>query len=113
MTLSGCGTYIQFSTSTLNFGNQPVGTKSPTKKVTVTNKGSAVVSITSISIGGSNAGGFAETNTCGPSLASGANCSFSVTFTPAKQGKRSGEISINDDGGCSPQMVGLIGTGTP
>jgi hypothetical protein len=113
VTLSGCGTYIQFSTPTLNFGNQPVGTKSPAKKVTVTNKGSAAVSITSISIGGSNAGDFAETNTCRSSLASGANCSISVTFTPAKQGKRSGEISINDNGGCSPQMVAVTGTGTP
>ncbi|HEV2425510.1 MAG TPA: choice-of-anchor D domain-containing protein [Terriglobia bacterium] len=111
--LSGCGTYIQFTPASLNFGNQPVHTTSPPKKVTISNKGGTAVSITAISISGSDPGDFAETNTCKSSLGSGATCTVSVSFTPARQGARSARLSISDNGGCSPQTVSLSGTGTP
>jgi len=113
VTLSGCGTYLQLTPSSVNFGNQPVHTTSPPKKVTVSNKGSSTVTITSIAISGRNSGDFAETNTCRSSLAPGATCSVSVTFTPVNQGKRTAELSFSDNAGCSPQTVGLSGTGTP
>jgi hypothetical protein len=43
--LTGTGTYVQLSPASLIFGNQPVGTSSLSKKITLTNKGSATVSI--------------------------------------------------------------------
>jgi hypothetical protein len=110
--LTGIGTYIQLSPTSLNFGNQPVGTKSLPKKITLSNKGSVAVSITGISITGTNAGDFAETNTCGTSVAAGASCFITVTFTPSATGKRSASVSVTDNGGGSPQKVGLAGTGT-
>lgn len=110
--LSGTGTYIQLAPSTINFGSQPVGTMSLPKRITMTNKGSTSVSITSISITGSNSGDFAQTNNCGSSLASGASCFISVTFAPSAKGKRAASTSVNDNGGGSPQTVGLSGTGT-
>ena len=63
-------------------GTQPVGTRSLAKKITLTNKGSATVDISGIAITGNDAGDFAETNTCGKSVASGASCFIKVTFKP-------------------------------
>jgi hypothetical protein len=112
ITLTGTGTYVQLSRTSLNFGNQPLGTKSLAKGTTLSNKGSVTVSISSISVIGANAGDFAQTNTCGTRVAAGASCSIRVTFTPSAKGKRTASISVNDNGGGSPQKVSLAGTGT-
>ena len=115
VTLTGIGTYVQLSTTSMNFGNQPIGTTSPPKYVTLTNKGSVTLNFTGtgITITGTNAGDFAETNNCGSRVASGASCKIKVTFQPSAQGQRTANVSISDDGGGSPQMVPLTGTGTP
>ena len=78
----------------------------------MTNKGSTAVSITSISITGNNSGDFAQTNSCGLSLAAGASCFNNVTFTPLAKGTRKANASVSDNGGGSPQRVALSGTGT-
>jgi hypothetical protein len=110
--LTGIGTYIETNPTSENFGSQPVGTTSLPRNVIVTNKGDNAVSIRDISITGTNASDFAETNTCGSSLASGASCKIVVTFTPSAKGKRTANVAITDNGGGSPQLVALSGTGT-
>jgi hypothetical protein len=112
ITLTGTGTDIQFTPTSLNFGNQPVGTTSLAKKITLSNKASVTVSITSISITGTDKKDFAETNTCGASVKAGASCTITVTFTPSADGKRTADVSADDNGGGSPQTVALSGTGT-
>lgn len=42
--------------------------------------------IASIAVTGADSGDFAETNACGASVAAGANCTISVTFTPSAVG---------------------------
>jgi hypothetical protein len=111
ITLKGTGTYVQLVPTSVNFGNQTVGTKSQIKKITLTNKGSVAVSITSITITGTNAGDFAEITNCGASVAAGGTCLIGVTFTPSATGVRSASVSIADNGGGSPQHVQLKGTG--
>jgi hypothetical protein len=113
--LSGTGTFVQLTPTSLNFGTQPVNTTSVPKYITLVNKGNATVNFTGtgISITGTDEGDFAETNNCGTSVASGASCKIKVTFTPLQQGKRTADVSISDDGGGSPQTVPLSGTGTP
>jgi hypothetical protein len=44
-------------------------------------------------------------------LATGASCTFSVTFTPTGSGNRSATLNITDNAGGSPQHVNLVGTG--
>jgi hypothetical protein len=110
--LAGTGTFVQLVPTKLNFGTQPVGTRSLAKKITLTNKGSVTVNISGIAITGTDAGDFAETNTCGKSVASGASCFIKVTFKPLVKGKRTAEVSVYDNGGGSPQQANLIGTGT-
>jgi hypothetical protein len=110
--LSGTGTVVTLSKKYLPFGDQQVGTTSAPQSVTLTNVGSTPLSFYKISITGTNAGDFSETNTCGNNIAAGANCTITVTFTPTATGKRKALMSIYDDGGGSPQYVSLAGTGT-
>ena len=115
--LTGTGTAPIVSlggTTSLNFGNQLIGTTSAAQTITLSNTGTAALTITSIAITGTNSGDFAETNTCPASnatLATGANCTISVTFKPTATGNRTGSVSITDNAAGSPQSVALTGTG--
>jgi hypothetical protein len=86
-------------------------TSSP-QSVTLTNTGAVTLDITSLAVTGTNAGDFAETNTCGSSVATGANCTIAVLFTPSAAGARSAVLSIADNVSGSPQTASLSGTGT-
>jgi len=108
---SASGPVVSLSTSSLSFGNQPVGTTSTPQNVTLTNTGDSALSIAGIGIMGTNPGDFAQTNNCGTSVAAGASCTFTVTFTPTASGNRSATINITDNAAGSPQQVSLAGTG--
>jgi FG-GAP-like repeat/Abnormal spindle-like microcephaly-assoc'd, ASPM-SPD-2-Hydin len=114
VSLSGSGglASVQFSPSSIDFANEAVGNTSPAQTVTVTNAGYSATNISSISVTGPNASDFSETNTCGSSLAAGANCSVSVTFTPAVMGVRTAAVAIVDDAPGSPQTIALTGNGS-
>jgi len=112
LTGKGVQPAVKLSPTSLSFGNQLVGTTSPSKSVTMSNTGTTTLTINSISITGTNAVDFAETNTCGGSLAAGANCTISVTFTPQTAGSLSASVSVSDNAPGSPQTVSLTGTGT-
>ena len=101
------------SQSSLTFSSQNQATASPVQSVTLTNSGNATLSITAISLVGTNAGDFRQTNTCGSSVVAGGNCSIGVTFTPTATGARSATLSISDNATGSPQSVSLLGTGAP
>jgi photosystem II stability/assembly factor-like uncharacterized protein len=109
--LSGVGTTAKLSPTSLSFGTVTVGTTSAAKTVTLTNVGTAALTISSIAITGTNAGNFLQTHTCGASLAAGASCTFSVTFKPTATGARSASLSVTDNAPGSPQLVALSGTG--
>ena len=109
--LQGTGTAVQFTPSSLVFGSIAVGTQK-VLPATLTNKGAKTIAIGGIKITGPNASDFSETNTCGPSLTSGASCTITVTFTPAAQGLKSAQASVSDNGGGSPQTLRLQGMGT-
>ena len=110
--LTGVGTAVSLSRKALSFGSQPVGTTSVPGNVTLTNVGTGQLNFTGISIAGTNAGDFSQTNTCGTSIAGGASCTITVTFTPAAKGTRKASVSISDDGGATPQKVNLTGKGS-
>jgi hypothetical protein len=112
ISLTGTGTVVQLSPTSLSFGSVKVGTKSAGKTVTLTNKGTTSLSIASIKPTGTNAGDFSETNTCGTGIGAGASCTISVFFKPTATGARSASLSVTDNGGGSPQTVKLSGTGT-
>ena len=76
--------------------------------VTLSNTGTAPLSISGISTTGS----FQQTNNCGTQLAAGANCSISVTFSPTAAGTQTGTLAVADNAAQSPQSVALSGVGT-
>ena len=103
-TLIGTGVIVKASSRILFFDPQSVGATSTAQTVTLTNTGSSAVSISA-----ATTGDFAQTNTCGSSLAAGANCSVSVTFTPTVTGPRSGYLTVTTSAGDSPNLVALFG----
>ena len=114
LNLVGTGTapVVGLSATTLTFGSQTVGASSPAQTVTLSNTGNAGLSIAGLAVTGTNAGDFAQTNTCASPVAAGGNCTISVTFTPAASGGRTASVSISDNASGSPQMVALSGTGS-
>lgn len=98
--------------SRLSFGSVPLGQTSSPMTITLTDVNDESLAITSIKIAGADTGDFAQTNNCGSGIAAGGSCTITVTFTPKAKGTRSAAISISDNGGGSPQQVGLTGKGT-
>ncbi len=113
VSVSGTGTQMYVTPSSLNFGTINIGSSSSPQTVSVTNEGTTSVSITGVSVTGTNSGDFVKTNNCGSTLGAGATCTVIVTFTPAGSGNRTATLNINDAGGASPQTVALSGTGNP
>jgi len=100
---------VSFSPTTpLNFKKQAVGTTSPPQTVTLTNTGRAALRIASMKASTE----FAVTSTCGATVAAGAKCTISVTFSPTQKGAKQGTISIVDSASTKPQVIELLGTGT-
>jgi hypothetical protein len=97
----------------LKFPKTGVGTPSKPKTVKVSNpKGKKnhpglPVLIEMIS----DPGVFTQTNDCPASLAAGASCSISVTFTPSAATKQTGTLTITDNANTGMQNVPLSGTG--
>ena len=119
--LSGSGTTasapaVLLNPRSLRFGNQQVNTTSAAQPVTLTNNGSASLTISSIALGGTNSGDFApQSNDCPSSpstLAVGASCTIRVTFTPTTTGSRRASLTFIDNAPGSPQSVALSGSGT-
>jgi two-component sensor histidine kinase len=110
--ISGIGTIISLTPTKLSFGTVTVGTTSAAQSVTVANKGTVGVSFTGFAILGTNAADFLiSSNSCGSSLAAGANCVVQIEFKPTATGARSATLNISDNGGGSPQKVPLTGSG--
>ena len=103
------------------FGAQPVGATTGNQGVTVTATTAGTVTSVQILTLGSPSGDFAAgtgaANCASASLAQGATCTASVTFTPAAPGLRVGAVVLvgNPTVGTGPSVLGtayLSGTGT-
>jgi hypothetical protein len=102
---------VAFNPQSLSFGNQTVGTTSGPKTISVQDNQKVTLTITSITITGTNSGDYAQTNTCGSSLLKGARCAVTVTFTPSAKGNRTATLTVTDSAVTSPQTAPLTGTG--
>jgi sugar lactone lactonase YvrE len=94
----------------LAFSNNPLGT-SNSRTVMLSNRGSSPTSVSTVTISGTNASDFIETNSCaGHSLAaSGGSCTINVKFTPSVVGAESAVLTVTDTAG--EQTAGLTGIG--
>lgn len=99
----------------LAFGSQAVGSASAAQTVTVTNTGSAALTVAGVAVTGANPTDFAKTSdTCsGATIAPAATCSITVAFAPTAVGTRSAAVTIADNAPGSPRSVALTGTAAP
>jgi hypothetical protein len=104
--------FVGVSPLKLAFPAQVIGSVSASKKLTFTNNGSGTVTIKQIFVAGVNAGEFAETNNCPPTLPAGGFCTVSITFTPLAKNYRHALLGISDSDPASPQVIPLSGWGT-
>jgi hypothetical protein len=65
---------VSLAPQSLTFGPQTINTTSSPQTVTLTNTGAAMLALSNIGITGTDASDFAQTNTCGPTLAPNDNC---------------------------------------
>lgn len=93
----------------LNFGNSQIAIASPVQTVTLTNAGKAALGATTVSASANFA---VATNNCNQSLAVGASCTITASFTPPAAGSFNGALTLSNNatfGG--KQTVALTGTG--
>jgi hypothetical protein len=79
--------------------------------VTLTNTGNATLTISGIALTGANPTSFLTSNTCGSSVAAGANCNLNLRFDPKTTGSLTAALTITDNAANSPQNIALSGTG--
>ncbi|HEY0638006.1 MAG TPA: discoidin domain-containing protein, partial [Pseudonocardiaceae bacterium] len=101
------GPVIGLSPSALSFGAVTVGTTAPARVVTVSNTGSGPATLSGVTV----TGDYARSTTCGSSLAAGASCTVSVTFTPTAAGTRSGTLTVAGSAPGAPHTASLTGDG--
>ncbi len=99
------------SATALVFGSQTVNTASAPQILTLTNSGTAPLTITGITLSGTNNTDFSETSTCGASLAASTTCTISVVFQPLADGARTATLGITSNSVNLPVSVALTGTG--
>ena len=100
---------ISLSMISLVLDNTNVGTTSQ-KILTISNIGTAELSVTGITVGGDNASEFSVSPTVA-TIAVGGNQTITVTFAPTADGSRTASLSIAHNAAGSPSPVTLSGTG--
>jgi FG-GAP-like repeat len=98
------------SPSTLSFADQFVDSTA-TQTITLTNIGNAPLTTSQVTITGTNASDFSQTNNCQSSLAVQGTCGIKVAFTPGTTGILSATVVVTDDALGSPQSVPVSGMG--
>ena len=106
---------IALSASALNFGPQEVGTQSGPQTITVTNVGTAVLTISGLTAGGSHVADFPRSGSCQAGMtlaASGGNCTLIFAFAPMAVGARSSTLTIASNNAGGNVTVTLGGNAT-
>jgi hypothetical protein len=99
---------VQISPTTLKFGSVEVGTDAVPQTTTLTNTGTAALTITNIVANLP----FTRASNCPASLPAGQSCVINVTFTPTGAGYASRSITVEDNAGTGSQSIAVNGTGT-
>lgn len=99
------------SPTAVTFPSQVAGTSSTPAGMTLSNPGKGVLTVTGITVTGTNASEFSQTNNC-TTIQPGANCTIKVVFGPTAAGNATAGVNIADNAVSSPQTVTLSGTAT-
>lgn len=113
ISLAGTGSSVPVAAVSLNrasvaFATQTVGTTSAAQQVTLTNSGTAALTVTQVASTPNPE--FTATSNCVGTINPAASCSISVTFTPTAAGTRNGTLTITSNAASSPNTIALSGT---
>ncbi|HZQ38110.1 MAG TPA: choice-of-anchor D domain-containing protein [Dehalococcoidia bacterium] len=105
---------LSLSPASLTFAAQDTGTTSAPRTITATNTGTAPLFFNSVQVQGADPLDFTivDDGCPGVTLAVGASCATSVTFSPTTTGTRSAKLTFTDNAPDSPQSATLSGGGT-
>lgn len=114
--ISGLGTAVKVSPTTLNFGTIKSGQSSKAMTSTFTNAGSTALVLSSENFTGTNPYWALDptTTTCaaaGGSVPPNSSCNFGFIFTPESVGTFTATFSIGNTDPTGPQKITLNGTG--
>jgi hypothetical protein len=101
----------RLSVSSMNFPSTAVGSSSTPAAITLTDIGQGALSVTSVSIAGSQANQFSQTNNC-TSVLPTESCTINVTFMPTVAGNAAASLTIADNAVSSLQTIALSGVAT-
>ncbi|HEX5235720.1 MAG TPA: choice-of-anchor D domain-containing protein [Silvibacterium sp.] len=104
---------VSVSPTSLTWAKVAVGNAGGPKVATLTNNGSAAITISSIAFTGTGGADFTiYQKTCGTTLASAASCTVTVLFKPKSASTFTAALAFTDNASGSPQEVALSGIGT-
>lgn len=101
------------STRAMTFASPAIGQTSASQSFAVKSTNSNPLTISTVSLAGTNSTDFAETDNCkGVTLTLSQSCTVNATFKPTASGVRTATISVNDNANNTPQVVTLSGNVT-
>jgi uncharacterized repeat protein (TIGR01451 family) len=104
---------VLLAPTSLNFGDEPVGSTSSAQQVTIRNTGDEDLVIGLLATEGAGAGDFVlGTDMCSnATLGADKTCTVEVTFTPTAAGGRAASLAVPSNAASSPDSVALTGAG--
>lgn len=105
----GTGPTIHLSPTIVTFAARAVGSTSEPRVVTITNvDAEKTLTISNVGLSGAHAVDFAQTNDCPATLAPGASCSATITYTPTGIRARYGYLVVNSDDPARPEVLSSL-----
>ena len=106
VSLSGDATaaLVAASQSAIGFGTTAVGTTSPVMPLTLTNSGTAPLSVSAIAITGADAEMFTIASGCASPVAPGASCAIGVAFAPTSAGTKEASLVVRSNAATEPSV---------
>jgi hypothetical protein len=100
----------------VNFGNVVTGTTSASQTLTLSNAGTGTATGIAVAVATTSTpttpNQFARSGgSCGTTLAAGANCTITVTFSPTTTGAKTGTVTVTASVTVANSPVSLTGTG--
>ena len=100
----------RLSTQAVNFGEVEIAGGAQTRSVTLSNTGSAPLTVTDVAISGDGDFRVVREN-CKAAVAPDAQCAIDLRFSPREAIAKSGQLVIKDNASGSPRVVALSGIG--
>ena len=112
--LSGTGVnpapIATFSPTSLNLGNIMVGTVG-TGTITLTNTGTAGLTVSADSFSGTDAADFGGNTTCGGTLSPGGSCTFTIGIEPTKEQTYTADLNVTTNASSKAVQIPLSAKG--